>query len=256
MANSLSFDGNDLSVYNLVIASPGDNLLNQIVSRIQLQDRGYAFRPQREPRRLTVDFTVTGTSRSNLDSNLDNIKRLLTTLTVQQLIFDSLSARYFYAILETFDGQYRSPLFFRGTMRFICPDPLSYSTTENTVTQDVDANPKTLYIPESSAEVVGGSGFVLPTFVLTAGETLSSVTLLLKNETTLEELSISSLSMISTEVLTIDSSLWTVTLETAAHMSNVTGKFPRLEPQLRNQFTVTAFGTLGTLSVIYRDAYL
>jgi len=256
MANSLSFDGTDMATYNLVIASPGDNLLNQIVSRVQLQDRGYAFRPQREPRRLSIDFYVTGSTRAVLDSNLDSIKRLLTTLTAKQLIFDSISARYFMAIMETFDGQYRSPFNFRGTMRFVCPDPLSYSTTENTVTQDVDANPKTLYIPSSAAEVVGGSGFVLPTFVLTAGETLSGVTLLLKNETTLEELSISSLTMANTEVLTIDSSLWTVTLEAVAHMSNVTGKFPRLEPQLRNQFTVTAFGTLGTMSVIYRDAYL
>jgi len=203
-----------------------------------------------------VRFTVTGTSRSNLDSNLDNIKRNLTKLSPQQLIFDALSTRYYLAILESFEGTYVQQAVFRGSMRFICPDPVAYSTTENTVTQNVDANPKTLYIPTDAASVVGGSAFLLPAFVLTAGETLNAVTLLLKNETTIEEISISSLTMVDTDILTIDSSLWTVTLEAAAHMSNVTGKFPRLEPNLRNQFTVTAFGTLGTLSVIYREAYL
>ena len=256
MANSIDFDGTDLSDYNLVVNSPGNHAFNQIVSRVQLQDRGYAFRPQREPRGISLEFTVTGTSRSNLDSNLDSIKRILTQLVVKQLKFDSLTDRYFNAILERFTGGYTSPVVFRGNMSFICPDPVAHSTTENTVTQDVDADPKTLYIPESSDEVVGGSAFLLPTFVLTAGETLSSVTLLLKNETTIEEISISSLSLVATDIVTIDSSLWTVTREAVAHMANVTGKFPRLEPNLRNQFTVTAFGTSGTLSVIYREAYL
>jgi len=250
MANSLSYDGNDLADYNLIISSPGDNRLNQIVSRVQLQDNGYPFRPQREPRRLAIDFHVTGTSRANLDSNLDNIKRLLIQLTPQQLIFDSISTRYFLAILESFDGQYRSPIHFRGAMQFICPDPLGYSTTETTSTHAIDANPKTI------TEAIGGSAFLKPTYVLTAGETLSSVTLLINNLTTIEELSIASLSMTSGQVLTIDTALWTVTLEGAAHMSNVTGKFPRLEPQLTNSIKLTAFGTLGSMDIIYREAYL
>ena len=256
MANSLSFDAVDMGDYNLVVNSAGASSYSQMVSRIQLQDKGYPFRPQRPPRQITIQFTVTGTSRSNLDSNIDNIKRNLTKLDPQQLIFDALSTRYHMAVLESFEGSYIQQAVFRGTMRFICPDPVAYSTTETTVTQNVDSDPKTLYIPESSAEVVGGSAFLLPTFTLTAGETLSGVTLLLKNETTIEEISVASLSMVSTEVLVIDSSTWLVTNEGTAEMSNVTGKFPRLEPYLRNQFTVTAFGTKGTLNVTYRVAYL
>jgi len=256
MANSMDFDGTDLSAYNLVINSPNINAFGQLVSRVQLQDRGYSFRPQRAPRKIRVEFTVTGTSRSNLEDNLDSIKRIIIQLTPQPIIFDVIEDRYFNAILESFTGDYISPTTFRGSFTFICPDPVAHSTTENDVTQNVDADPKTLYIPESAAAVVGGSAFLLPTFVLTAGETLSSVTLLLKNETTIEEISISSLSLVATDIVTIDSSLWTVTRETVAHMANVTGKFPRLEPNLRNKFTVTAFGTLGTLEVIYREAYL
>ena len=250
MANSLSFDGNDMADYNLVVSSPGDNLFGQVISHVQLQDKGYAFRPQREPRRLPVNFHVTGTSRSNLDSNLDNIKRLLTTLTVQQLIFDSLSTRYFYAILEKMDGKYTSSIHFVGTLNFICPDPLSYSTTETTSTHAIDADPKTI------EEIVGGSGWVMPVYVLTAGEDLAGITLLINNLTTLEELSIASLTIADTEVLTIDTALWTVTLEDTVTMANVTGKFPRLEPNLTNSIKITAFGSLGSMDIIYRDAYL
>ncbi len=253
---SLSFDGNDMDDYNLVVNSPGDNPYGQIVPTIQLQDRGYAFRPQREPRRIAVRFEVSGSSRSNLDSNLDNIKRLLTTLVVKQLIFDTLTGRYFMAILERFEGNYISAFLFRGTMRFICPDPVGHSTTENSVTQDVDADPKTLYLPTDSDEVIGGSAFLLPVYTFTAGEDLSGITLLIKNETTIEELSIASLTIANTEVLVIDCSTWLVTKEGAAEMSNVTGKFPRIEPNLRNQFTITNFGSLGTLEVTYREAYL
>jgi len=198
---------------------------------------------------------VIGTSRANLDSNLDNIKRNLTTLVPAQLIFDALSTRYHMAILEMFEGNYIQQAVFRGTMRFICPDPIAYSTTENTVTQDVTADPTTLYIPESSAEVVGGSAFILPYWVLTAGETLSDVTIKLKNETTIEEIQWTG-SLTSGQELIIDSSTWLVTKVSTASMATVTGKFPRLEPYLRNQLTVTAFGTLGTLTVIYRDGYL
>jgi len=255
MANSLSFDAVDMGDYNMVVNSAGASPFGQIVSYIQLQDKGYPFRPQREPRIITVQFTVTGTSRSNLDSNLDNIKRNLTKLEPFQLIFDALSTRYYMAILERFEGTYIQPAMFRGTMRFVCPDPVAYSTTENTVTQDVTADPTTLYIPESSAAVVGGSAFILPEWVLTAGETLSSVTIKLKNETTIEEIQWTG-SLTSAQELIIDSSTWLVTKVATADMSTVTGKFPRLEPYIRNELTVTAFGTTGTLTVIYRDGYL
>jgi predicted phage tail component-like protein len=250
MSRSFSFDGNDLADYGLIVSSPGDNPFSQLVSRIQLQDRGYAFRPQRSPRQIQVDFSVTGTSRANLDSNLDNIKRIITKLVVKQLIFDTLTDRYFDAILENFTGGYRSAVLFTGRMSFICPDPVAHSITETSSDFNIDADPKTV------TEVVGGSAFLLPVFTLTAGEALAAITLLVENLTTLEEISIASLTLANTEVLVIDSERWLVTKEGTAEMSNVTGKFPRLEPNITNSIKVTAFGTLGTLNITYKEAYL
>lgn len=250
MSRSFSFDGNDLADYGLIVSSPGDNPFSQLVSRIQLQDRGYAFRPQRAPRRIQVDFWVTGTSRSNLDSNLDDIKRILTKLVVKQLIFDTLTDRYFDAILESFTGDYRSVDRFVGRLSFICPDPVAHSVDETSSDFNIDSNPKTI------TEVVGGSAFLLPVFTLTAGEALSGITLLVENLTTLEELSIASLTLANTEILVIDSERWLVTKEGTAEMSNVTGKFPRLEPNITNSIKVTAFGSLGMLNITYKEAYL
>ncbi len=249
MAYSINFDGNDLSDYSLVLTSPGSNLFSQKVGRVQLQDRGYAFRPAREPRTIISNFVVTGTTRANLDSNLDNIKRLLTKLVVKQLKFDVLSGRYFNAILETFEGKYLSDILFRGVLEFICPDPVAYSTTETSSTFNIDADPKTV------SEVRTGSAFLLPVWLLTAGETLSGVTVKLDNLTTIEEIQWTG-SLLATEELIIDSERWLVTKEGNADMGSVTGKFPRLEPQISNQIKVTAFGTAGTLNITYKEAFL
>lgn len=250
MSYSINFNGVDLSAYGLTVSSPGANLLGQLISHVQLQDRGYAFRPQREPRRITVSIDVFGSSRTVLDGYLDSIKRILTELVVKQLKFDVLSGRYFNAILERFEGNYISATTFRGRIRFICPDPVAYSTTETSSVFNIDADPKTV------AEVVGGSAFLLPVFTLVAGEALNNITLLVENETTIEELSIANLTLANTEILVIDSERWLVTKESVAEMSNVTGKFPRLEPNISNSIKVTAFGALGTLNITYKVGYL
>lgn len=256
MAHSMTFDGNDLSEYKLVVTSPGASLYGQIVSHVQLPERGYAFRPEREPRRIRVTFEVTGDSRSDLDSNLDTIRRLVTQLTVKQLKFDSLSGRYYNALFERFQGNYKQATKFSGSMSFICPDPVAYSTTETSNDHDVDADPKTLYEPADSDEVVGGSAFLLPVYTFTAGENLSGITLIIKNETTIEELQIADLTLGNDEELVIDCVTWLVTNEGVAEMANVSGKFPRIESNLRNQFTITNFGSLGSLNITYKEAYL
>lgn len=256
MSHSIDFDGIDLSAYGLTVSSPGASLFSQLVSHVQLQDRGYAFRPQRQPRRIQVDIDVVGSSRTVLDGYLDSIKRIFTQLVVKQLKFDVLSGRYFNAILERFEGSYMSATWFRGRVRFTCPDPLAYSTTEPSNKHLVNGDPKTLYEPEDADEVIGGSAFLLPVYTFEAGDVLSDITLKIKNETTIEELQIAHLTIGNGEVLVIDCSTWLVTLEGNAEMANVTGKFPRLEPQLRNQFTITGFELLGELTITYKEAYL
>jgi hypothetical protein len=125
MARSINFDGTDMSTYNLTVTTPGFNILKQLVSRVQLQNRGYAFRPMREPRIITVEYAVTGTSLADLDSNLDSIREILTLLVPAKLIFDSLDTRYFNAILSSFEVSIVIILYFRGHYHLYAPTRLA-----------------------------------------------------------------------------------------------------------------------------------
>lgn len=251
MARSINFNVNDMSTHKLIVTSPGINLLRQLVGRVQLQDRGYAFVPMREPRRITVGCAVTGTSLANLDVNLDAIKKILTELVPKKLIFDSLPLRYFNAILESFEGEYTLATLFQGRLVFICPDPLGYKTTEDNHNHNIDANPKTVNEP------VAGTGYVAPVYTLTAKNTLTDATIKVENLTTDEELQwIGSLAIDGT--LVIDVAKWLVSKGVTADMATVTGKFPRLKPGVTNQIKVTGLyvSVTGTLNITYRDTYL
>jgi len=251
MARSINFNTTDMSTHKLIITTPGMNLLSQLVGRVQLQDKGYAFRPTREPRHIVADFAVTGTSLANLDVNLDAIKRLLTLIVPKKLIFDSLPLRYYDAVLESFVGEYRTGTLFQGTLAFVCPDPLGYKTTEDDHDHDISASPITVN------EAVAGTGYVTPVYTLTAKNTLTDATIKVENLTTDEELQwIGDLAIDGT--LVIDVARWLVSKEAVADMATVTGKFPRLKPNVTNQIKVTGLwvSATGNLNILYRDAFL
>lgn len=248
MGYSLSFGGVDLSTYELIITSPGINQLRQLESHVQLPDKGYAFRPMREPRYIRVKCAVTGTTRANLDVNLDTIKRVLTTLVTKQLIFDVLSGRFFNAMLENFEGDYLSTTLFEGVIAFICPDPLGYSITETSSDHNIDADPKTVN------EVTEGTGFIEPVYTLTAGDVLDTVTIKVENIEGGEELQwVGSLN--NGQMLEIDVATWAVKKAGVASMT-ISGRFPRLKPNTTNQIKVTGFLTNGSLNIKYRNTYL
>lgn len=249
MAYSLSFDGNDLSSYNLVVTSPDVNRFNRDVPVIELPDRGYGFRPERHSRQLYVRFDVHGASRPNLDSNLDAIRQIVTVLTAKRLIFDTMSSRYFNAILTDFGGRYLSALLFRGIMGFTCPDPLAYSIDKTSSDFSIDADPKTI------EEIVSGTGYIAPVWTLVAGENVGPVTIKLENLTTVEELQWTG-SLADGEELEIDVARWLVSKEGVADMATVTGKFPQLEGGTTNVVKITGLESTGDLNVEYRIAYL
>jgi len=248
MANSIDFNSTDMSTHNLRITSPGMNVVSQLVRHIQLQEEGYSFRPMREPRRIRMEFIVTNTSLANLDANLDSIKRLLTQTEPKQLIFDSLTTRYFNAMLESFDGEYIG-FSFKGVMSFICPDPLGYDVTEENNDHNIDADPKTVNEVTS-----GGTAIIEPVITLTAGEVLSVVTVTIESVLTGEILEwVGSLG--DGEALEIDSANWTVKKSGVDDMSGVSGQFPRLNPEATNQITVSGFSNTGVMNLTYRDTF-
>lgn len=251
MSNSITFNTVDLSTYKLTITSPGNNVLEQLVGQAQLQDKGYSFRPIRKPRSVRVRFSVTGTTRTNLDSNLDSIKNIITLLVPKALMFDSLPGRHFNAILEDFSGNYGGPTLFEGRMDFTCPDPLGYLITEDDHDHDISSSPITVDEP------VGGTGYTNPVYTLTAKNTLTGATIKVNNLTTEEELIwVGDLAIDGT--LVIDVARMLVSKGETASMGTVTGEFPRLKPGVTNQIKVTGLyvSATGNLNILYRDAYL
>jgi len=212
----------------------------------------------REPRRIRVECAVTGTTRADLDANLDAIRLILTELVPKKLIFDALSDRYFNAVLESFEGSYDSTTLFRGALVFVCPDPLGYKTTDEDNDHDIDEVAKTIYEP--AAGVVGGTGYILPVYTLTAKNTLTDKLIKLKNVTTDEELQWTG-SLAIDGTLVIDCEKWLVSIgpgTLVASMGKVTGEFPRLKPAVQNEFLVTGLfeDTKSYLKIKYTEVYL
>ncbi len=244
MARSIDFNETGMSAHKLIITTPGFNVLRQLVSRVQLQGRGYAFTPMREPRHITVECAVTGTSLADLDSNLDDIREVLTLLVPAKLIFDSLPLRYYNAILESFVGEYVHGTLFQGTLAFVCPDPLGYSTA---LTESPHHG---ITGTETKTETTTGTGFINPIYELIAGGNLDT-TIKLENVTTDEELQWTGV-LNNGEKLTVDVANWIVRKGVDAAMT-ITGQFPRLKPG-NNSIKVTSF--MGDLDITYRNTYL
>ena len=249
MSNSLSFNGTDLSSYELIVISRTSSEFSQEVGYTQLLDAAYPFGATRTAKPIRLRVVVTGTSYADIEDNLDSIKRVLNERDSKHLILDTQDDRYFKAQFISLSGQYQSPTSFAGELSFICTDPLAYDNDETFSPHDVDADPKTI------TEATGGSGFIKPVYTLKAGEELSDVTIKVENLDTVEELQWTG-SLADGEELEIDVANWLVKKEGDASMATVTGQFPRLLPNYDNRIKVTSFSTTGTLNITYRDVYL
>ncbi len=248
MANSLSFNGTDLSTYGVIITQSGDNQTSFSRDVTQLDMRAFASAGKHEARRIESKFFLLGSSMADIQSKLASVKRILTAVETGQLVFDYLSGIYYNASLAQIDCQILSPKGLSGAISFICADPYGYSTTETNQTDNITTDPTAVTV------TVGGSAKTLPVFTLTAGESLSGP-ISVKNNDTGEELVWDS-SMVSTDELEIDTEHWIVKKNGTASMTDVSGQFPRLLPGQDNHIVVTGFGTTGTLQTVFRSRFI
>ena len=244
---SFTFNYVDLADYDLSVTSSSFFTFNQSLSYTQLKDYALIGSYKRNALGLRMNVVIQGTNAADVISNLDNVKKTLVSEEEKELILDSISTRYWNARLESLDGDFVANTAWQGTLSFLCPDPLAYSTTETSSDFNIDADPKTI------TETVGGTAITKPVWTLTAGETLSDVTIKLENVATGEELQWTG-SLVDEDTLEIDCQYWTVKKNGTVDM-NITGEFPRLTPGA-NSIKVTGLSTTGTLNITYRDAYL
>ena len=243
---SFTFNTVDLSDYDLSVISSNFFEFSQSLPYTQLQDYTLIGGYKRNALGLKIKVVIQGTNAADVISNLDNVKKTLVSEEEKELILDSISTRYWNARLESLDGDFVANTVWQGTITFLCPDPLAYSTTETSSNFNIDADPKTI------TETMDGTAITKPVWTLTAGETLTDVTIKLENVTTDEELQWTG-SLVDEDELEIDCKYWTVKKNGVSAMT-ITGEFPRLIAG-SNSIKVTGLSTTGTLNITYRDSY-
>lgn len=244
MANSFTYGAVDFSTYGLVVKDR-DIPMSHTVDSVQLHYRQSATDSRIGPKTITLNVVVTAASVTTLKTNMDTIKRLLNTQVDTNLILDSLDDRYWVSRFDDIRGSYKG-IKWEGRLDFICLDPYAYDNTETD--DDYTDNED----PETITHTAGGTALIEPVWTLTATGNQPGITILLNNTTLGMELQWAG-DMLDTEILIIDSSEWTVTLEGAASMSGVSGVFPLLSPGVANTITVHDF--TGNVNITYRNRY-
>ena len=144
--STITYASTDLSNYNLSITTPDIQVFTQLVGTTQLKHRQYAHSPVIKGRSISLDYMVTGSSASDLLTNIDAIKGILFGHTSEQALVSSLmSSRTFGAICTKFDGEYITNTVFSGSIDFVCPSPYSYSSL-NTQNETITTDPQSVTI--------------------------------------------------------------------------------------------------------------
>lgn len=248
MAGAFTYNGIDMSAYSLTVTGHNAEDYSEVIETIQTKNRSYISGEYMPPRSLLLDVVIYGTSIADLKTKLDNVVKVLRTGAESRLVLDGDPSRLYKA---RFKGKSKRELWgninWTGTLEFACPDPLAYSTAETSSDFNIDADPKIV------TETVGGTTFTRPIWTLTAGETLTDVTIKLENQITGEELQWTG-SLNSADTLEIDCRYWTVKKNGASSMT-ISGSFPRLAVGA-NPIKVTGLSTTGSLNIRYRTAYI
>lgn len=248
----MQFDGVDLSTYGLTVKSAEFPAVQEADS-VQLQDKAHAGESKLQPKEISIEIAVEGSSLANLISYLDSIKQTLNqrddrVLKVEELYDD----RYWNARFLSFSGRHRGTRIFIGTIEFRAYDALAYDNAEVSHDQSIDSDPKEFI------ETTGGTAIIHPVFTLTAGEALTDVTIALENTSISEgdeEIQWTG-DLANGDTLEIDSVNWLVKKNGIESMATVSGRWPRLLPGVGNGIKVTGLSTTGSLHIIYRNRYL
>ncbi|MCJ7829307.1 MAG: phage tail family protein [Dehalococcoidia bacterium] len=244
MANSFTYRGYDFSAYGLVVKDRDIPMTHEVDS-LQLHYKAFATDSKIPPKTISLSVAVTAADVTTLKTNLDTIKRLLNTQVDENLILDSLSDRYWIARFQRLAGKFKGVMF-EGNVDFLCLDPYAYGNSLISHDYAIAISPQTI------TETPGGTALIEPVFLLTSSA-IATATRKVENHSLSMEISWGPLAMGVGGILSIDSSLWHVTLNGVASMATVTGQFPVLSPGEANSIIVT--GLTGNLNITYRNKF-
>ena len=138
---SFTFNYVDLADYDLSVISSNFFEFSQSLPYTQLQD--YALIGGYKRNALGLRMNVVIRERMRLTSSLIWITLKNSSFRRREGVnTDSISTRYWNARLESLDGDFVANTAWQGTITFLCPDPLAYSTTETSSDFNIDADPE------------------------------------------------------------------------------------------------------------------
>jgi predicted phage tail component-like protein len=210
--------------------------------------RAWGFRSKAQPAHFSLDVIVTGSSLSDLDSNLSSIRGTLSETEDAELRFDENTDRYWLARFVSLSGSYRGPNAWVGQLELVCHDPAAYAEDEDTATDTAAAS-------WSDLLTVGGTTYCFPVITLTADGAQADITVVVRNDTLDMELSWTG-TLANEDVLEFDSETESVTLNAASAMTGVAGDNPRWPLLKAGDNLVEITGFTGTVLITWRERYL
>ena len=273
---SLSFNGTYLgtSDYNVLLRrAPRSMMGDPDVDFLRFggRDGGESQGAIIKPRFWTDVCEIEGDSRADVMTKMDNVKLVLDPrLGAKVLKYDGLSdltaatsrqivARINGPILPNWKGNT-----IQFNINWMAPSAHEQALSSSSETPTIDADPKTFHVPDSAAEVIGGSTEIRPVYLLenTSGGNVTAITLTSVTRTqVLRWTGILS----DTHFIRIDanrqhierSSSGAFAGEETSAMSGLTAgdPFPLLTSRVRNEFTLAGFSA-ANLTVTFTEEFL
>lgn len=177
---SYSFDGFDLtaSPYNLRSVEYGHPPRNITVAEYASRDGGEIGRVRDGSRQVQMIGQVTGTSASNLEANLDTLRKTLNTDTPRRLVSSEQDGRFWLAVLSSFTERRSGPLLTNIALSFTCKGPYQFAPAGS-----ASLSAPTLAAVTAFPDAPGGSNAYGATLSLSPGGTVPApMRLLLVNQ--------------------------------------------------------------------------
>ena len=245
MANSLTFNGTDLTAYGLIVKTR-DMPVEFSTDSVLVEDISYAGNSKVPPKNISLNVAITGASITNLKSNLDSIKSVLNVQIDAQLILDTLSDRYWMARFKRLSGTYKG-IMFDGVLDFTCFDPFAYAVAPSS-----DATAIVNAVADNAIIFTGGNALIRPVYTILSDAIRVGTNVILHSDNTDEEIEWTG-NLANGTVLVFDTALWVVKKNTIEDMATVDGQFPTLVQDTTNLILTAGF--TGTLTVTWRNRY-
>ncbi len=271
MANSISFNGVDLSAYGFTRERGEMPIFSGFDAPSVSLDRGdgSVSAPARIVRKsIAVSGLVIGAGRAALLTNLNAIAAALNQRTDCVLKLDNYADRQWRARV---DGRPKAESIGTNVAKlsidFICDDPLAEGLADSTVTDTITAS-DTVKVPadiDGVPQILGGSAVAYPEIIITlsapigapaaiAVENVARSERILWNEPAGGALSTGDKVKFECSQRRMIVSVCPSGGAYAESMAGVEGRFPGLTPGVTNTLTFT--GAAGGVTIVYRNRFI